>query len=193
LARRAPKAGIGYTDTTVDARKTIPAFDAYLAERGLTFRATIVGGAALQLLGLIGRPTKDCDVLDPNLPDAIRQAADDFAKLHEEEQLEQGWLNNGPASLVPSLPPTWSARLHPLYSGAALELLTLSREDLLRSKLFALVDRNIDLPDCIALHPTRSELHELLPWLDQQDSNDDWPRYVRVVLGQLAAELGYEL
>jgi hypothetical protein len=177
----------------VDARKTIPVFDAYLAQRGLTLRATVVGDAALQLLGVIARPTKDCDVLDPELPAAIRQAADDFAALHADEDVERGWLNNGPASLVPSLPPTWSTRLHPLYSGAALELLTLSREDLLWSKLFALVDRNIDLPDCIALNPTRSELHELLPWLDQQDSNEEWPRYVRVVLGQLAAELGYEL
>lgn len=75
----------------------------------------------------------------------------------------------------------------------ALELLTLGREDLLRSKLFALIDRNIDLPDCVALAPSRDELDALLPWLDEQDGNEQWPDYVRVMLGQLAQELGYEL
>lgn len=30
-------------------------------------------------------------------------------------------------------------------------------------------------------------------WLDEQDGNEEWPRYVRIVLGQLAHELGYEL
>lgn len=108
-------------------------------------------------------------------------------------QLVPGWLNNGPASLVRSLPAAWSTRLQSLYSGAALELRTLAREDLLRSKLFALIDRNIDLPDCVALRPTQVELQALLPWLSEQDSNEDWPGYVRIVLGQLAQELGYEL
>lgn len=176
----------------MDARETIPAFDAYLAARGLTLKATVIGGAALQLLGVIARPTKDCDVLVPALPAEILLAADEFAASRKGE-LEPGWFNNGPASLVRNLPPAWSQRLQPLYRGTALELLTLAREDLLRSKLFALVDRNIDLPDCVALRPTRAELHDLLPWLDEQDGNEEWPRYVRVVLDQLAQELGYEL
>lgn len=177
----------------MDARKTIPAFDFYLAERRLTLRATVIGGAALQLMGVIARPTKDCDVLDPALPEEILRAADDFAATQAIEQLQRGWFNNGPASLIRTLPPEWSGRLQRLYSGHALELLTLAREDLLRSKLFALVDRNIDLPDCVALQPTREELHVLLPWLDEQDGNEEWPRYVRTVIGQLAQELGYEL
>ena len=60
----------------MDARKTIPAFDAYLALRGLHFHATIVGGTALQLRGVIARATKDCDVLAPTLPAPILRAAD---------------------------------------------------------------------------------------------------------------------
>lgn len=178
----------------VDARITIPAFDAFLAERRLTLRATVIGGAALQLMGVIERPTKDCDVLDPELPEPIREAAELFAATGVGgQQLERAWLNNGPSSLIRALPPQWSQRLQPLYSGAALEIVTLGREDFLRSKLFALVDRNIDLPDCVALAPSHAELHTLLPWLDEQDANPDWPRYVRVVLGNLAQELGYGL
>jgi hypothetical protein len=177
----------------VDARKTIPAFDVYLAGRRLKLRATVIGGAALQLMGVIARPTKDCDVLDPALPREILQAADEFAATQASEQLRPGWFNNGPASLLRTPPPIWVDRVQPLYSGTALELLTLGREDLLRSKLFALVDRNIDLPDCVALAPTLDELNALLPWLDEQDGNEQWPEYVRVMLGQLAQELGYEL
>ena len=177
----------------MDAREIIPQFDEYLAARGLKLRAIVIGGAALQLLGIIARPTEDCDVLDPSLPGAILEAAAGFAKLHAADGLRAEWLNNAPAALLRTLPSAWSARLQQLYSGAALELLTLGREDLLRSKLFALIDRNIDLPDCIALQPTREELLSILPWLCEQDSNDDWPRYVRVVLDQLAQELGYGL
>lgn len=69
-----------------------------------------------------------------------------------------------------------------LYAGSALELHTLGRADLVRSKLFALVDRNIDLPDCMALAPSRIELHALLPWLEEQDGNSEWPAYVRTVV-----------
>jgi hypothetical protein len=144
-------------------------------------------------MGVVSRPTKDCDVLDPALPAEIIRAADDFAKTRPDEHLVLGWFNNGPISLVRSLPSAWSSRLQPLYSGAALDLQTLGRSDFLGSKLFALVDRNIDLPDCIALRPTRAELLALIPWLTAQDSNEDWPAYVRVVVGKLAQELGYEL
>ena len=62
------------TDTRMDARITLRAFDAFLAERRLML--TVIGGAALQLMGVIERPTKDCDVLDPQLPAEIREAAE---------------------------------------------------------------------------------------------------------------------
>jgi hypothetical protein len=176
----------------VDARTTIPQFDAYLTRR-LELKATVIGGAALQLMGIIVRPTNDCDVLDPTLSPEIVGAADDFVRLHPESNLSLGGLKNGPASLLRTLPKEWTARRVPLYRGTAIELLTLAREDLLRSKLFALLDRNIDLPDCVAMRPAREELQALLPWLYEQDSNPEWPRYVDEVLGQLARELGYEL
>jgi hypothetical protein len=152
----------------MDARTITPEFETCLASRGLKLRAVV-----------IARPTKDCDVLDPSVPADVLRAADEFAKLHVADGIAAGWFNNGPASLVRNLPQAWTTRLQPLYSGTALELLTLDREDLLRSKLFALIDRNIDLPDCVALQPTREELHALLPWLCEQDGNEDWPRYER--------------
>ena len=44
------------------------AFDQYLAEKRLQFDAVVIGGAALNLLGVVSRLTKDCDILHPRLP-----------------------------------------------------------------------------------------------------------------------------
>lgn len=176
----------------MDARTTVPDFDNFLEARGFSVSATVIGGAALQLMGIISRPTKDCDVLDPTLTADVLGAARDYA-TEQSPQLAPDWFNNGPALLLRTLPIEWSTRLEPLYKGRALELKTLGREDFLRSKLFALLDRNIDLPDCIALAPTREELLSLLPWLNEQDGNEMWAEHVHDVIGGLARKLGYEL
>ena len=176
-------------------RTTLLAFDRFLAARGLRLEAVVVGGAALNLLGVVARPTKDCDILHPALPTAIAEAARAFAaevRAHG-EVLADDWLNNGPATLVAQLPPGWLDRLQPAFAGTALLLRTLGREDLLRSKLFALCDRGLDLGDCIALAPTRDELRVLRPWLDQQDGNPDWPAHVAATLDDLATRLGHVL
>lgn len=83
-------------------REILTDFDRYLARRGLRLDAVIVGGAALNLLGLVSRPTKDCDVLDPVLSQEVAEAARAFAAEVREggEVLDDGWLNNGPASLA---------------------------------------------------------------------------------------------
>jgi hypothetical protein len=165
----------------------LTAFDRYLADRGLRLEAVVVGGAALNLLGVVSRPTKDCDVLHPTLPAAITDAARAFAaevRVHGDVLIDD-WLNNGPASLVPQLRAGWQDRLQPLVAGRALVLRTLGRDDLLCSKLFALCDRGLDRGDCVALAPTRDELLAVLPWLEQQDANPDWPAHVRATLDDL--------
>jgi hypothetical protein len=73
-----------------------------------------------------------------------------------------------------------------------LTLYTLGRSDLVRIKLFAYCDRQQDLSDCIALVPSKEELHEALEWLQKQDAHPDWPIHVQKSLSFLAKELGYE-
>ena len=138
----------------MDPRRTLTAFDAYLAGRALRLEAVVIGGAALNLLGVVARPTRDCDILVPALAPAITEAARAFAAEMRTagDTLQDDWLNNGPASLARELPDGWRDRLQPLFSGAALELRALGRSDLLRTKLFALCDRGLDLGDCLALH-----------------------------------------
>ncbi len=173
----------------------IEAFDRYLVVRGLTLDAVVIGGTALNLLGVTTRVTRDCDVLHPVLPEAIIDAARAFAAEWRAAggQLRDDWLNNGPASLARQLPADWQDHIAVAFQGAALILRTPGRADLLRSKLFALCDRGIDLADCIALAPSADELRDLLPWVQYQDANADWPEHVRATLADLAERLGHAL
>jgi len=177
----------------MDPSKTLLDFDHYLVDRDLHLDAVVIGGVALALLGVTTRPTRDCDVLDPVLTEDIAQAACEFA--HEQRsagnELMDDWLNNGPRDLVNVLPPGWQERLTSLREGGGLVLRTLGRNDLLRTKLFALCDRGLDLPDCLALEPTSTELTDLLPWVERQDANVDWPAHVRVTLTDLGRRLGH--
>jgi hypothetical protein len=170
---------------------TLQSFDRYLAERDLHFKAVVIGGAALNLLGVISRFTKDCDILYPEIPPEIEVAARSFAQgaQFKGQILQEDWLNNGPASLIGQLNPGWQERLQTIFVGRAITLSCLGRKDLLASKLFALCDRGTDLGDCLALAPTRNELNELLPWLEQQDANPDWPAHVRATIEDLEGRL----
>ena len=44
--------GICYNDTMHETKSTLLAFDQYLAERRFQFHAVVIGGAALNLLGV---------------------------------------------------------------------------------------------------------------------------------------------
>ena len=173
--------------------ETITAFDSFLAKRGLSLEAVVIGGAALGLLGVVTRQTRDCDILHPKLPKTIRDAAQEFARTRsaEGDLLTDDWLNNGPSSLTDVLPPGWKDRLQIAYKGKALTLHCLGRLDLLRSKLFALCDRGTDIQDCIALAPTNAELEQIKPWLEEQDTNPDWPAHTRETLNDLKMRLGH--
>lgn len=168
-------------------KETIAQFDRFLAERGLGLDAVVIGGVAMVLLDVASRQTRDCDVLDPRIPPEVADAARDFAVAVRArgEALGDDWFNNGPASLADLLPGGWRKRVQTLFEGAALTLRGLGRADLLKSKLFALCDRGLDLSDCIALAPTPEELEEVLRWLIRQDLHPGWPDHVRDTLADL--------
>lgn len=174
-------------------RPTIEAFDRHLLGLGLRFEGVVIGGSALGLMGIIQRPTRDFDILVPELSPAIASAARDFAKAQRTAgvDLQDDWLNNGPMQLGEVLPAGWRERVQRIFDGHALVLSTLGRSDLLKSKLFALCDRGTDLPDCIALAPTAEELAACLPWLELQDGNELWPAHVRATVADLEGRIGH--
>lgn len=174
-------------------RTTIEAFDAWLEARSLYLEAIVVGGSALALLGVTERHTRDFDILHPELPEKIADAAREFAAYSRGEgvELADDWLNNGPIQLADVLPDGWRSRIQMVFAGTSLTLTTLGRRDLLKTKLFALCDRGTDLADCIAMAPTADELEEAEPWLADQDANPIWPDHVRATLADLKGRLGH--
>jgi hypothetical protein len=174
-------------------RPTIQAFDRHLLGLGLHFEGVVISGSALGLMGVIQRPTRDFDILIPQLPLSIASAAREFAKAQRLAGVDllDDWLNNGPMQLGDVLPVGWRERVQRIFEGQALVLSTLGRSDLLKSKLFALCDRGTDLPDCVAMAPTAQELAECQPWLEQQDGNELWPAHARATVADLARRLGH--
>ena len=57
----------------------IPLFDKFLVKQNLSLEAVLVGGAALALLGIIARETRDWDIIEPDLPLPLLEAAKVFA------------------------------------------------------------------------------------------------------------------
>jgi hypothetical protein len=171
--------------------ETLTAFDHFLAESGLFLDAVIVGGTALNLMGVISRPTRDCDVLYPALSAELRAVAASFAKQIRAmgRALDDNWLNDTAAPVAHTLPPGWKERLHEIFRGRAITLRSLGRTEILMTKLYALCDRGMDLPDCVALAPTRTEMDQITPWLRQQDLHPDWPGHVERTLDHLRRSL----
>jgi hypothetical protein len=180
------------SDIKVVSPEVIREFDRYLVERKLRFECVIVGATSLSLANIISRRTKDCDVLDPEIPKAIKDASMDFATVMRSKgiYLVDDWFNNGPASLKQVLPQGWRDDLEPLYQGQALSLQTLDRLTLLKTKLFAYCDRGEDLDDCLALKPSLDELDAAKEWVQYQDANPMWPDHVENRIEELAEKLG---
>lgn len=162
----------------MNVSETIKAFDEFLKSEGLTFEATVIGGAALSVMKIITRETIDIDCLSPKIPKKILEASYKFRSMYPELNLIERWLNNGPESLLHDLDPGWERRTVDIFKGHAVNFKTLGRLDLIKSKMFAYCDRQTDLQDCIALNPNEMELIEALKWVKERDANTDWPEYV---------------
>ena len=157
------------------------------------FEGIIIGGAALNLLGVISRFTQDVDFLDPDIPKDVKEASIEFAKIHPELKLKTyEWINNGPISLKRDLPSGWRNDLQIVFQGQSILLYTLGRLNLLRTKLYACADRGIDYQDCIAMAPTKNELNQCKEWVLAGDASDLWPIRVNEVFNKLAKDLKLE-
>jgi hypothetical protein len=103
--------------------KIIGEFDLFLADKNIHFSGIIIGGAALNIMNITTRVTKDVDFIEPVLTDEIKTAAKEFIQLNPTYRLDPNqWLNNGPISieeLNPCLPwvvegdgnPLWKQRV----------------------------------------------------------------------------------
>jgi hypothetical protein len=163
----------------------------------------IVGGAALQLLGVVRRATRDVDILafarrrrgsawtliPPPTPlpgaltAAVRTVGRDLGLVHD-------WLNTGPAlQWKQGLPPGIATRIV-WRQFAALRTGLVDRRDLILLKLYAAAD---DRPegrhgqDLVALAPTDVELTAAARWVKTQDASPAFPDLVENVVSYVRA------
>lgn len=156
-----------------------------LQARGVRLHIVIVGGAAVNLLGLVSRATTDVDVLafargegssltlrppDEPLPvDLVRAVATVAGDLG----LDPEWLNAKSAlQWRTGLPPGLAARVHWRdYGGLVVGLA--DRYDLIFFKLYAAVDAagpsSVHFQDLVALGPSDEELSAAADWVRSQD------------------------
>jgi hypothetical protein len=165
---------------------------------GASLELVVIGGSALQALGLIDRATRDVDVValadgenlvsaDPlpaELVAAARQVAKDFG-------LPEGWLNAGPADIVRlGLPVGFTERTEIRAVGPSLIVRFASRYDQIHFKLYAMVDQGAGRHemDLKALSPSREELLASARWARTQDPSPGFRSELLAVLVYLGVE-----
>jgi hypothetical protein len=170
-----------------------------LGSRGQRFELVLIGGASLQLRGVISRPTRDADVLAewvndrlvpmPHLPDDLSAAVRDVGEAYA---AAPDWLNTGPQSLIElGLPPGFEARLERRNFDPGLVIWLAGLYDLVCFKLYAAADewptRGRHLQDLRALDPDRETLRTAARWAR---SHDPSPGFHESRLRPLLRELG---
>ena len=115
----------------------------------------------MTLGGYRDRMTADIDLLTP-IPDPIKAASWEFAKL---KGLSDDWFNNRVVNLRDSIPWGWQSDLQLVFEGQALKLSAVSRHNLIKMKMLAYCDRQIDYEDLEAMKPTTEEFKSGEQWI----------------------------
>jgi len=158
----------------------------------------VVGGASLNLLGLVPRTTQDVDVIasvrpaedpavsvleqpDP-LPEPLTRA---IATVARDFDLSQDWMNTEiAAQWLQGLPPTLPKDITWKTYGA-LRVGLAGRQTLITLKLFAAADRgptSVHYQDLVRLQPANEELEEAALWVRTQDASKDFATFVDQVI-----------
>lgn len=160
----------------------------YLESRGEGLELVAIGGSALLLLGVIDRATKDLDVIATADEQGYRRADELPRVLLDARQavadhldLDEGWLNSAPRSLLnphlpnQGLPEGFQERVVKQHFGGLILHLA-SRFDQVCFKLHAAVDRldpkGKHVQDLLALEPTPEELLAAARWTRIQDPSE---------------------
>jgi len=185
-----------------------------LDAEGEAFAIVVLGGAALNLLGIVDRVTRDVDVVafgvptdarpprditpptDP-LPAALRRAADIVGR---DLRLPADWLNAESAlQWSQGLPPGLAGRIHWRPYGTAepggLWVGLVDPYDLTFFKLFATVDdattRSRHYRDLLALRPGPATLAAAANWVGGQDASPEFADVLDRMVAHLRRELGH--
>lgn len=160
----------------------------------------ICGGAAMSILGLSQRTTRDIDAMafmvasPANRQSLVKAEFDDkferaVAAVARDYGLPEDWINCGPADqLDTGLPDGFQDRLVSVRYGENLVVHYCSRTDLIHLKLYAAVDvRGRHLDDLKGMNPGPGEIEQAAMWCLSQDISEPF----RELLESILEELGY--
>ncbi len=193
-------------DGSADIQQALRRVGELLDAAGQPYAVVIVGGAALNLLGIVSRVTRDVDILAfarrrgarqwrlepaPNpipepLAGAIRTVASDMG-------LAENWLNTGPAGQWKQRFPRGLLARVEWRRYSALRVGIVSRPDLIRFKVYAAADGHPGdrhVRDLDALDPTEAELRAAARWVKTQDAGPGFPALVDQVVEHIRARRG---
>lgn len=193
-----------------DIERALSLLAATLEARGIAAtEIVVIGGAAMNLLGIAIRSTRDVDVLalcegrvpdsvavlvkHAPLPEPILSAARSVAAALG---LDEAWLNAGPADLLDwGLPEGFEQRLTQRRFGPRLAVLLPARQDLICLKVYAAADTGVGrhTQDLDALSPTCAELLSGSRWAHTQDPSRDFCTMLLGLLRHYGCELEAEV
>ncbi len=177
-----------------------------LAAEGVEIGIVVLGGTALNLLGIVERATGDVDILaittsasddgqpllappEP-LPEPLKRAMDRVAR---DLRLPEDWMDTTMGlQLQTGLPPRLERRIHwRRYGGLVVGLV--DRYDLIFFKLYAAADSggpsSVHYQDLIALRPSSRELQEAATWVREQDPSTGFSIILEQVLERLRTDV----
>jgi hypothetical protein len=178
--------------------RALEAVGAILEAEAAPTAIVVVGGATLNLLGLLARTTQDVDVIaravmapdetsiellppDP-LPEPLTRA---ISRVARDFELPADWMNTVVARQWSQGLPPWLADDLEWRRYGALQVGLAGRRTLIALKLFAAADqsiRSVHAQDLVALAPTDAELEDAVRWVLTQDVSQVFPDLVAEVV-----------
>jgi hypothetical protein len=190
----------GLLTNNADIAAVLTAVGELIAADGVTYAIVIIGGAALNLSGIIGRPTNDVDILAWRTEGKITRPPDllplplvrAIGAVADRFGLPADWLNTLAASQWDTgLPPGLTERVR-WRDYAALTVGVIDRYDLIFFKVYAAADsgpRDRHYQDLLALRPTGGELTAAIAWVRTQDPSVEFAGMLENLYHRLQLDL----
>ncbi len=154
---------------STETEQALKAVGEILEARGHAYAAVVVGGAALNLLGVVDRPTRDVDIMAFGEPPTDPSPELIAPPQHLPEPLAQA------------------------VELTASDLGVAGLRDLIFLKLFAAAasgPSSVHYSDLIALTPSEEELSAAAEWVAMQDASPDFHRILKEVVAHVRSHIG---
>lgn len=174
----------------MDINQAVKELDVIIRAKGLSYVLYICGGAQLVFLGYSTRRTEDVDLIHDQIDQPLRNAS---VVVAQKLGIQEDWLNNKVSSLGKRLGRGWKKKTVVLFEGTAITLMGLSRQDLISSKLHAVIDRKgEDYNDLIFLRPSVEEIEVAREYVVKQKGDLETSEvFINAWIRELKNDLGY--